>query len=390
MVEIGLEPRLCECCGGDDLDQVWSHQCVVPRISDSYQFQVHVVVCRTCGFGFVSPVSAFEDLKRYYADSWAGYKGIGLPYSIDRRLSILQKYSVPSGVLAEIGGDRPEEFHNHCKGLWSQFINVEASDDVPADYRDVSDLPPNSIDTIIHYDVLEHVPNVKAFLQACYRALKEDGIMICEVPDVRLYPRNLLLLEPEHVNHFSIHSLASIGQLCGLKLIESGHLCSRAFGVLAVFQKTPALVDQRPAWSSFEYLDTRACIEGGMAQIDAVGQHIVSLQNQILELGKNNRKIVLWGVTELLRRFLKGFKLPDSALVVDSDPRRCDHLKNEGVEVYLPKDNIEHIGESDLAVIFAPRYAQDIKEWIFDKTNQTISTLKIDVVGSGSAGESLL
>jgi len=390
MVEITLEPRLCECCGGNDLDPVWSNQRVVPRISDSYLFHVHVVVCRTCGFCFASPVSAPEALGRYYADSLAGYKGIALPYSIERRVSVLKKYSVPSGVFAEIGGDRPEEFHRQCKGLWSKFLNVEASDDVPAEYRDVSELPPGSVDVIAHYDVLEHVPNVRGFFHACYQALTNNGVMVCEVPDVRLYPRNLLLLEPEHVNHFSITSLASIAQQCGLRLIDSGHICSRSFGLLAVFQKDGLLLDQKPAYSSYEYLDTRACIQDGITQINRMLDHIKLLQDRIAELGKRKKKIVLWGVTDQLRRLLSDFSLPSTAIVVDSDPRRKDHLASEGVDVLLPKDHIAHIKESDLLVLFAPRYTQEIKEWILCEAGKNFSTSEIEVVGSGPSGESLL
>jgi len=56
----------------------------------------------------------------------------------------------------------------------------------------------------------------------------------------------------------------------------------------------------------------------------------------------------------------------------------------------LPKDHIAHIKESDLLVLFAPRYTQEIKEWILCEAGKNFSTSEIEVVGSGPSGESLL
>ena len=82
---------------------------------------------------------------------------------------------------------------------------------------------------IEYYDVLEHVLNVKQFLSNCYRALKPGGVMICEVPNLLLYPDNLLLQEFEHVNHFTISSLSLIAEKVGFSLIEFDNVCSRPY-----------------------------------------------------------------------------------------------------------------------------------------------------------------
>lgn len=388
MLEIGLEPRICECCGGSDLDQVWSSQSVVRRSVNTWRFPVRVAICRTCGFCFASPGPKSDDLARYHADAMCGYKGIGLPYSIENRQSVLERYRAPAGVFAEVGGDQPGEFHRRCAGLFGKQINVEISGDISAEYRSVRELPENSVDVMAHYDVLEHVPQLRDFLAGCHRALKPDGVMVCEVPDIRLYPRNLLLLEFEHVNHFSITTLAVIAQMVGLQLIEAGHACSRPYGFLSVFRKACVRADHR-ADLPFEYLDALACIQGGIEQIRRNSAQLQSLRQRITGSGSHKKKITLWGVTELMRRLLENYKLPGTAVIVDSDPRRRTHLESEGITVFQPKDCREHIKGSELLVIFAPRYKMEILEWVTRETGKAFSGDELAVVGSGPSGETL-
>jgi SAM-dependent methyltransferase len=389
IVEMTLERRICECCGSNDLESVWSNQSIVRRATSTWLFPVRIVVCRQCGFCFASPCPILEDLARYHADSLSGYKGIGVPYSIDCRVKVLSRYSSPSGILAEIGGDRPEEFHKYCTALFEKILNIEVAEDAPADYRNIEDLPAETVDLLVHYDVLEHIPNVKKFLLACHRALKENGIMVCEVPDVRLYPRNLLLLEFEHVNHFSITTLAVMAQVCGLQLIEANHICSRPYGFAAVFRKIRP-VDGPKVALPYEYVDTLACVKGGIEQVERQLSYIKSLQVSMTRLGERGKKITLWGVTDLLRRFLENYRLPDTAIVIDSDPRRRMHLEREGVTVLLPKDNMEHIVQSNLLVIFAPRYKREILCWIEQETGRSFSIDEVVVIGCGPNGETLV
>lgn len=389
LIKMTLEQRSCECCDSNDLELVWENQSVVRRATSTWLFPVRVVICRQCGFCFTSPSPALADLRRYHADGLSGYEGIGLPYSIDVRVSMLARYSVPSGIFAEIGGDRPDEFHDHCAGLFNKMLNIEVSEDAPADYRSVEEVPTGSVDVLAHYDVLEHIPNVKKFLFECHRTLKENGVMVCEVPDSRLYPRNLLLLEFEHVNHFTVTTLAVIAQACGLQLIEIGHICSRPYGFVAVFRKSRPGHD--PVQSlPFEYVDALACVQGGLAQIQRVLSHIKSLQANITELSAHGKKITLWGVTDLLRRLLENYRLPDTAIVVDSDPRRKTHLEREGVPVYLPKECNDHIVQSNLLAIFAPRYKTEILEWVTRETGKSFRQADVVVVGCAPSGETLI
>lgn len=378
---------MCECCSGNDLEQVWASEAIVTQAKNTWQFPFSIVVCRNCGFSFNSPGPSRADLSRYYADGLTGYKKITLPYCIDTRIEVLKKFSTPHGVFAEIGGDQPAEFHKRCSALFGRLLLVDVNDDSSAELRSVHDLPENSLDVIAHYDVLEHVADIKGFLTACRRALKPGGVMVCEVPDIRLYPRNLLLQEYTHVNHFSTTTLSAIASHVGLTAIELGHVCSRPYGLLAVFRKEEIKNPLMP--SAYEYLDALACLRGGLAQIRLCEKHLEDVRDQITLLAAKQKKITIWAVTDLLRSLLVNHDLPATAMVVDSDPRRKDHLIDLGVEVYLPEDVMEHIKQSELLVICAPRYRLEIIEWISVNTGKRFSEPQVQVIGAGTFGETL-
>jgi len=387
MQEIKLQPRSCECCGGNDLEPIWSSQCTVTRASDTWLFPFSVAVCRNCGFCFNSPGPVHEDLARYHADGLAGYKEIGLPYSIDARMSVLERYSAPNGTFAEVGGDEPGEFHKRCASLFNKQLVIDISDDISSKLRSVHDLVENSIDVVAHYDVLEHVAEVKDFLLACHRALKPGGVMICEVPDIRLYPRNLLLQEFEHVNHFSTFSLSAIAGQIGFNSVEFGHICSRPYGFFAVYRKEE--ISFSASWSKYEYMDALACILGGKEQIRRCDNHIRFTRQQLNIINESQKKITIWGVTDLLFTLLDNYSLPNTAIVVDSDPRRKDHLSKNGITVLQPKDSVEHIGNSELLVICAPRYSSEIIEWVMQQTGKNFSAESLVVMGTSPSGETL-
>ena len=122
IIEFDMISRSCECCNGNDFEPVYSKQSIVTNFEITYRFRVHVVVCRKCGFCFTSPSPTAEDLHRYYTNSLTHYKENGLPYSIGKRISTLQKYQSKQGIFVEIGGDKPKEFHRQCRKLFGTLI----------------------------------------------------------------------------------------------------------------------------------------------------------------------------------------------------------------------------------------------------------------------------
>ena len=379
MRKIRLEHRSCECCGGDNLDKVWNSSSIVTRAKNKWTFPYHISICNDCGFTFSSPAPVEEDLMEYHAEGLTGFKGISLPYTIEKRLPIIEKYAKIGGNFAEIGGDLPEKFHKYCSEFFDTLSSVEIAEDTPGDYNNLYDLKENFFDMIAHYDVLEHIRDIKKFLQACYKALRVGGFMVCEMPDLRLYPKNLLMLEFEHVNHFSIHTLSKICAQNGLSLVETSHKCSRPYGMLGVFKKESSAIKINYN-KEIEVLDARACIKGGIYQIEQLDDYMNGLRKKLKHLQEEKKIVTIWAVNDILRKLLNGFELPECCIVVDSDPRTKNDLSDLGIKVETPLKNIDHIKKSNLLIISAARYQHSICEWIeknFDKkfTNDSLIIL---------------
>jgi hypothetical protein len=378
MREFALHKRSCECCGGDNFEPVFEHSAVVVTAKNTWKFVNRTVVCKECGFCFQSPTPSVKDLEDYYKDGLSADENATLPYSADTRIELLKRYSVPNGVFAEVGGYESGEFHRRCAPLFGNKITVQISADANTDLKSIYELQENSIDVLAHYDVLEHVSNIKEFLAACYAALRLDGVMICEIPDMRLYPKNLVLLEFSHVNHFSITTLNSIAKQIDFDLIEVGHNCSRQDGLLAVFRKAASYSLQIHDGRS-EYLDALACAKGGVEQVNELNRNISAIKKKITQLASDGRKITVWAVNNFSRKLLQDFDLPNIAIVVDMDPRRRNHFIREGVSVGLPSEFVAHISQSELLVICAPQYSTEILQWIASNTNKSFLGEVIEV-----------
>lgn len=390
MFTIETNFRACVCCGGSNLISAWKSNSYVTRSNGLWSFPINISVCQNCGFCFSSPAPNQGSLLEYYSNGFSGFKGIGLPYSINSRLAVLKKYARPEGVFAEVGGDEPGEFHEACANLFKTHIAIDISADIDSTYRSLSELNAGTVDVLAHYDVLEHVLGVEDFLAQCFMVLKPGGVMICEVPDLRLYPRNLLMLECEHVNHFSVSTLNKIAMKIGFNLIEVSHKCSRSFGFLSVFRKDCGAKNQLESNSVDEHLDAMACLEGGKAQIEFLQENIKKIAHKVNFLVGQNKKVTLWGVNELLRRLIMETTQIEDLVVVDSDPRRKSFLSDNGVVVFEPKNVVNHIVNSELVVICAPRYKAEIINWMVDNGKKILAPDSIKVLGEGLSGESLL
>jgi hypothetical protein len=324
---------------------------------------------------------------KYYEDGNVSYKEISLPYSIEERLRILDTYKVPDGVFVEIGGDAPGEFHRRCSKYFNQLHSIEVTKDLKNKSINISMLK-ESVDVISHYDVLEHVLDTKQFLSNCFSALKRGGVMICEVPNLKLYPDNLLLQEPEHVNHFTISSLSLIAEKIGFSLIDSDNNASRPYGFVAIFKKDGVGIPCNKEYKN-EFIEARTYIAGALKQIHNNDIQLTNVRKKIDQLTKDNKKIILWGVTDLLRSLLKDYKLSDKAIIVDSDPRRKDDLILDGIRVSQPIKCVEKFLHADLLVICAPRYASDILTWVESNTGKIFKDESLSIIGVNSYGKTL-
>src|SRR5262245_22590886 len=122
---IRTRARDCECCGGADLEELWSHQFEARTKSGSFLFDTRNVICRTCGFVFVSPVYDQADLDEYYVDAFPTFEQQALDYDISVRLAAIDLYKAASSHAAEIGSNQLGKFQTELAKRFERVTTIE-------------------------------------------------------------------------------------------------------------------------------------------------------------------------------------------------------------------------------------------------------------------------
>ena len=91
--------------------------------------------------------------------------------------------------------------------------------------------PANSYDLISMWDVIEHVPNPKSYIEQAAKLLKKGGVFVMATPDVDSLPAKLtgkrwvgFKLSEEHVYYFSARTLGKMLNDAGFEVIDTRHV----------------------------------------------------------------------------------------------------------------------------------------------------------------------
>ncbi|PPD37078.1 MAG: hypothetical protein CTY18_01835 [Methylomonas sp.] len=79
-------------------------------------------------------------------------------------------------------------------------------------------------DTVVTFQVLEHVKNPKEFISGCIKCLKPGGRLIISVPSLYGFAgkalNNILNMPPHHVTHWAIDTFEKIAEINNLKILS--------------------------------------------------------------------------------------------------------------------------------------------------------------------------
>jgi SAM-dependent methyltransferase len=175
-----------------------------------------------------------------------------------RYLKIVRQY-VRSGRLLDVGCAAGLFLSHAFQGGWN-ITGLEPNEklyeeaqrrlagkgEVHCTTLEVASLGERAFDVITLWDVLEHVPEPRCFLQTCCRLLRRNGYLFINVPDLdswqaRVLGRRWPLFIPEHLNYFNRQSLRLCGERAAL---------------------TPVRFGRRLAWFSLKYVAYRAAQHG--------------------------------------------------------------------------------------------------------------------------------
>jgi predicted SAM-dependent methyltransferase len=380
---VRLRERGCENCCGNDLEQLW-HQSFTARTRNGlYQFEVNNVVCRNCGFVFVSPVFDEADLSNYYADSFGAFKDASPDYDIDKRLRFLNEVGCYGDLFVEVGANRLTDFHRRLKQLYKKVETVEINDSVTSDHRSLKAMNDACADVVAHYFVLEHIPDVRKFLKECVRVLRESGMMVCEVPDVEVYPEDPSALQlHEHTNHFSREVLRGLAQQVGLvELLVSTEQCSRPFGFVSAFRKSPAVCERD---NISQYQRNRELVLAGIRKISRSDSKLEDWCMMLQDYQQSGSGVILWAANDLMAGFLARCSSFSRITIVDSNPEKAAVFRP--LEVLTPAAAASEIKRADGIFIFTKFHAADILRQIELVLGKTFATRSVHIVDPFSEG----
>jgi len=214
-----------------------------------------ILRCRTCRFAFRQLRSSPEQLHELYRQMDPKVYDSeleGRNRTARKHLQIVQRF-LRSGRMLDVGC-ASGLFLSHALSAGWDVTGIEPNEKLCEQARSSIDGRGNvqcatletaqldqSFDVITLWDVLEHVPDPRGFLQLCCGLLRPGGFAFLNVPDLdspeaRLLGRRWPLLLPEHLNYFNRQSL----QICA----------NRA-------ELTPVEFGRRRAWFSGKYVAYR-------------------------------------------------------------------------------------------------------------------------------------
>lgn len=198
------------------------------------------VRCSQCDFHFKSPQIPEEELIRCYMQSPGDRWGIEvdpIERNFDRVESAIKKYT-PGNRVLDVGCSSGS-FLDYLGDQWNRF-GVEPSTEASeiAESRGITIVAKEihkvksdaRFDTIVAMDVLEHLPNPRAFIGTVAALLAPGGIFVASTGDTDSWSWRLQSEKywycsafPEHVSFFNHKSIDLLGQSFSLKTVEHTH-----------------------------------------------------------------------------------------------------------------------------------------------------------------------
>ena len=232
-------------------------------------------------------------------------------------------------------------------------------------------------DVVAHYFVLEHVASVRTFLKHCYRILHVGGVMVCEVPDLSIYPEDPSGLLYEHTNHFSIGILCQLAGKTGFELIKAdASQCSRPFGFAAAFRKGAA--PKMPTPSRSEYADNRANFIGGLNKLEEQRKSLQQVADDVAAYERQRKTVIFWAANELMATYFGLYPPNNGVSIFNSNPEKRRFF---GVyQVSTPAQDPKKICDAQAIFLFTRLHAPEILENIKVKFGKVFDPDHIHIV----------
>jgi SAM-dependent methyltransferase len=213
-------------------------ECVVCEAPASQLGMRHghpIFKCASCSMYFTWPLPVAGEHLKIYSENYFSGAADGFGYAdydhdkqamvptFQKYLDLIERFTPSKGTLVDIGAATGFFLKLAVDRGW-KGIGIEPSEhasslgrqkglDVRTTTFQVDSIPRASVDVITLWDVIEHVPNPQAVLQAAHSALRPGGLVAINTPDsgsliARIFGHKWhLVVPPEHLFLFNLLSL---------------------------------------------------------------------------------------------------------------------------------------------------------------------------------------
>ena len=339
--------RICEVCGSDKKEIIYQQKFLIPS-KNKFHTGYDVVVCEECGFAFADNTPSLKQIKEYYREM--SKKTFYLTQDINSKkeknssykkemhqrfkqsLKNIKLFSKKKSKILDVGCYTGELMLLLRKAGYKNIIGADPSptaikiakkrDNLEIIESDMHDgNVPGRYDVVLLTHVLEHIPNIRDFLEAVGRKINSGGMLYVESPDAnnffisksaRYLPEHR---EPyqqfsmEHVNFFTKTSLYNLMTSLGyqLRFLESQ---VSVISILASWWQKPTLA--RDSQTSLK-------LKNYLSDSDKL---LNDVKNTLKVLIKNNEKLYVWGAGGYTQRMLSQTKMKLLPIIsyIDSNP----------------------------------------------------------------------
>lgn len=225
--------RVCPACGGSDA------RIVLTVRGKRYQ----VAACDLCQFRFTRPLPSAQELSALYpavyyqegcSSGWMRLKGILHSVVIRDRVRTLR--GKRPGRILDVGCGDADFLHVLRSRGWEVVATdtsaaaaaLAASKGIEVHHGELpaAHFPQRSFDAVTLWHVLEHVPDPRQLLREIRRILKDDGLLVAEVPNSDCWTAGLTgedwfpLDVPRHLQHFTAATLRAMLMSEGFEVVR--------------------------------------------------------------------------------------------------------------------------------------------------------------------------
>jgi 2-polyprenyl-3-methyl-5-hydroxy-6-metoxy-1,4-benzoquinol methylase len=211
-----------------------------------------IIECKECTLRFTSPIPSETEIDIFYkSDEYISHSDKGKSlinkiYKIVQKITLRSKRQIvekmvteQNGTFLDFGCGSGDFLHTMQQSGWKvSGVEVNESARKIAEYKlEISISSPNEfLNDDIKYDVitmwhsLEHLHDLKKYLQKITTSLNTNGVLMIALPnylsfDAKHYKENWAAYDvPRHLYHFSFESIVNLLNEFGFKLIKYRHL----------------------------------------------------------------------------------------------------------------------------------------------------------------------